>query len=155
MISRVRRWGLGVGSFVIAATVFAVACDSNFFLRGTINGDCDPPRTTLTDGGADTATLRKSNCQAAGALCCRRSSAAGRTSCQYPEDCYVAPYLGPCATPVDCSDTQTCVGPPAGTCQCTLGGPPCENPSTRVTACCHAGEICTSGTCGPPADGGT
>lgn len=131
-----------------AALVAATSCDSSFFLRGTLDGDCDPPRTIITVmGGSDAATIRKSNCQPAGAVCCRRSSAAGRTSCQYPEDCYVAPYLGACATAVDCSDTQECTG---GTCQCTLGGPPCEDLTTHVVKCCAATEICMMGACTTP-----
>ena len=124
-----------------AALVLLVGCDNNFFLRGTINGDCDPPRTTMTDGGADSAMLRKSNCQARRA---RRVAAArarpGAPAANIPKTA-MSRRSGPCATPVDCSDTQTCMGAPAGTCQCALGGPPCENPSTHVTACCHAGEI--------------
>ncbi len=133
----------------------AFSCDSFYFLRGTLNGDCDPPRTiNAPDGGtADTATLRRSNCQPTGAVCCRRSSQATRTSCQYPEDCYVAPYMGLCATAVDCADTQTCTN---GTCQCTLGGPPCASPTTQQVTCCQAGEICVTltGMCSPPLDGG-
>ena len=95
-----------------------LSCDNSFFLRGTINGDCDPPRTT----------------------------------CQYPEDCYVAPYQGACGTPVDCADTQTCTG---GTCQCVDSGPPCENLTTHVVTCCAVGEACNDGSCGMPLDGGT
>ena len=93
-----------------------------------------------------------SNCQPADTVCCRVSSKAGRTSCQYPEDCFVAPYLGTCATPVDCADTQECTG---GTCQCTLGGPACESPITHVVTCCNAGDACNDGTCGAPLDAGT
>jgi len=145
-----------VAAAALAALVAALSCDSNFFLRGTLNGDCDPPRTIIAvAGGSDVATLRKSNCQAADAVCCRRSSAAGRTSCQYPEDCYVAPYMGACATAVDCSDTQTCTG---GTCQCVDSGPPCEDLTTHVVTCCAVGEICMDGMCSTtstvPPDGG-
>ena len=93
----------------------------------------------MTDLGSDPATLRRSNCQPVNAVCCRTSVNAMRTSCQYPEDCYVAPFGGRCATPVDCSDTQTCTG---GTCQCTLGGPPCLDPTTHLTTCCAAGQVC-------------
>lgn len=132
----------------LAAVAATLSCDNSFFLRGTLNGDCDPPRTILTVmGGSDIATIRKSNCQPAGAVCCRRSSAAGRTSCQYPEDCYVAPFMGKCATAVDCGDTQECTG---GACQCTLGGPSCENPTTHVVTCCTTGQICMMGACTTP-----
>jgi hypothetical protein len=106
--------------------------------------------------GAATATLRRSNCQPPGAVCCRRSADANRTSCQYPEDCYVAPYLGFCVTAVDCADTQTC-GYGDNKCYCLLGGPPCTDPITKIVTCCRTGEICTDGMCGepPPAtDGG-
>lgn len=137
--------------FVLVAVVVAglalvgVSCDNSFyFIRGTLNGDCDPPRTTMTDGGADTATLRKSNCQPPGAVCCRVNAQVGRTSCQYPEDCYVAPYMGACATPVDCADTQTCDN---GVCQCERGGPPCVNPTTKTVSCCATGESCVDGMC--------
>jgi hypothetical protein len=128
------------------------SCDNSFLLRGTLNGDCDAPRTILAvPGGSDVATLRKSNCQPTSSVCCRRSSAATRTSCQYPEDCYVAPYMGKCATAVDCADTQECTG---GTCQCTLGGPPCENSATHAVTCCASGQICAAGMCSAPLDGG-
>ena len=104
-----------VGAISIAALV-VLSCDNSFFLRGTVNGDCDPPSTIIAQpGGSDTPTLRKSNCQPTDAICCRRSAKAVRTSCQYPEDCFVAPYQGACATAVDCADTQTCTG---GSCQC-------------------------------------
>jgi hypothetical protein len=150
MIKSAGGWGLGVGSLAVIA--FVVSCDNSFFLRGTINGDCDPPRTIIaTMGGSDVATLRKSNCQAMGATCCRRSSQVPRTTCQYPEDCYVAPYQGACGTPVDCADTQTCTG---GTCQCVDTGPPCENLTTHVVTCCAVGEACNAGSCGMPLDGG-
>ena len=99
-----------VGAITIAALV-VLSCDNSFFLRGTVNGDCDPPSTIIAQpGGSDTPTLRKSNCQPTDAICCRRSAKAVRTSCQYPEDCFVAPYQGACATAVDCADTQTCTG---------------------------------------------
>ncbi|HEX8951840.1 MAG TPA: hypothetical protein VF945_08335 [Polyangia bacterium] len=142
-----------VGAVAVAAlAALALSCDSSFFLRGTINGDCDPPRTIIpVTGGSDVATLRKSNCQPMGATCCRRAASAGRTSCQYPEDCYVAPFGGACATPVDCSDTQTCMG---GTCQCIDSGPPCENLTTHVVTCCAVGQACVAGSCGAPLDGG-
>jgi len=145
---------------LVAATVALVAvalalfsCNNSFFSRGTVGGDCDPPRTIIpAANGSDVDTLRKSNCQATDAVCCRTSAKAGRTSCQYPEDCYVAPYLGTCATAVDCSNTQQCMD---GTCQCTLGGPPCEDPTTHVVTCCDAGQACNMGTCGAPLDAGT
>ena len=147
-----RRVAAAAGA-IAALGLALVACQSSFFLRGTVGGDCDPPRTIIAaTGGSDVATLRKSNCQAADAVCCRTSSKVTRTSCQYPEDCYVAPYLGSCATPVDCSDTQQCMD---GTCQCTLGGPPCEDPTTHVVTCCIAGQVCNMGTCGAPLDAGT
>ena len=140
-----------VGAVALAG-LFALSCDNSFFLRGTIDGDCDPPRTIIAVmGGSDAPTLRKSNCQPAASLCCRRSSKAARTSCQYPEDCYVAPYQGACATAVDCADTQTCTG---GSCQC-VDGPPCEALDTHVVTCCAAGEACNAGMCGAPLDGGT
>jgi hypothetical protein len=134
------------------AGLLALSCNSSFFLNGALDGDCIAPRTLdVGDGGADPATVRMANCQVANAVCCRVSAKASRTSCQYPEDCYVAPYQGPCATPVDCSDTQTCTG---GTCQCTAGGPPCPDPVSQVVACCALGEVCSAGACGPPLDGG-
>ena len=140
-----------VGAAALAA-LLVLSCDNSFFLRGTLDGDCDPPRTIIAvTGGSDVPTLRKSNCQPATSVCCRRSSKAGRTSCQYPEDCYVAPYQGVCATAVDCADTQTCT---SGSCQC-VAGPPCENPTTHAITCCAAGETCTMGMCGAPLDGGT
>ena len=141
-----------VGAVALAALA-ALSCDSSFFLRGTLNGDCDPPRTIIpVTGGSDVATLRRSNCQPMDAVCCRRSAKAGRTSCQYPEDCFVAPFSGACATAVDCSDTQACMD---GTCQCTLGGPPCEDLTTHVVTCCTAGQACVGGSCGAALDGGT
>ncbi len=141
------------GTVALAALVaFALSCDSSFFLRGTLNGDCDPPRTIIpVAGGSDVATLRQSNCQPPSSVCCRRSAQAGRTSCQYPEDCYVAPFQGACATAVDCADTQTCMN---GTCQCIDSGPPCENLVTHVVTCCDVGQVCTAGMCGSPLDGG-
>lgn len=133
-----------VGAIAIAALV-VLSCDSSFFLRGTVNGDCDPPSTIIpAPGGSDAPTLRKSNCQPADTTCCRRSSKAGRTSCQYPEDCYVAPYQGACATAVDCSDTQTCTG---GSCQCVDTGPACEDLDTHVVTCCPVDEVCALGKC--------
>jgi hypothetical protein len=130
-----------------------LSCNNSVFLRGTLGGDCDPPRTvTPVTGGSDAATLRMSNCQVMGTTCCRRSAVAARTSCHYPEDCYVAPFGGSCATAVDCSDTQTCQD---GSCQCTLGGPPCEDLMTHVVTCCLATEACVDGLCGAPLDGGT
>jgi hypothetical protein len=129
----------------LVALAGALSCDNFYFARGTLDGDCDPPRTILAVmGGPDVATIRKSNCQPPNAVCCRRSSTVTRTSCQYPEDCFVAPYMGACATAVDCSDTQECTG---GTCQCTLGGPPCANPTTNIVTCCQTGEICMMGAC--------
>jgi hypothetical protein len=137
---------VAVGLAALAALVAsAISCDSSFFLRGTLNGDCDPPRTIIpVAGGSDAPTLRKSNCQPDNAVCCRRSAMAGRTSCQYPEDCYVAPFQGACATAVDCSDTQTCDN---GICQCINTGPSCENLTTHVVTCCAVGEACVAGTC--------
>jgi hypothetical protein len=124
---------------LVAVATLAGSCDNFFFLRGTLNGDCDAPRATMSDGGTGGSMLRKSNCQPADSVCCRRSSAATRTSCQYPEDCYVAPFQGPCATAVDCADTQTCTD---GSCQCALGGPPCESLTTHVVTCCSSGMVC-------------
>jgi hypothetical protein len=128
----------------LLAIVLLGSCDNLYLLRGTLNGDCDPPRYTSTDGGADTATLRKSNCQPMGAVCCRRNAKVARTSCQYPEDCYVAPFMGACATPVDCADTQTCDN---AVCQCERGGPPCVDPNTKIVSCCAADESCVMGKC--------
>jgi hypothetical protein len=143
---------VGVGAIALAALV-ALSCDNSFFLRGTVNGDCDPPRSIIPGpGGSDVGTLRKSNCQAMDTICCRRAATAARTSCQYPEDCFVAPYMGTCATAVDCADTQTCS---SGTCQCIDTGEPCENLTTHVVTCCAVGEVCNGGTCGSPLDGGT
>jgi hypothetical protein len=144
--------------FFLALVAIVAGCnDSFYFLRGTLNGDCDPPRTIMTDAGMpDPATLRKSNCQPANSVCCRRSAKAARTSCQYPEDCYIAPYQGLCVTAVDCSDTQTCIS--NHSCQCQLGGPPCEDLTTHKTVCCTTGQVCTLGMCGTPTgatDGGT
>jgi hypothetical protein len=141
---------------VALAALVLLSCQSSFFLRGTLDGDCDPPRTIIPImGGSDAPTLRKSNCQPMNSVCCRTSAKAGRTSCEYPENCYVAPYQGACATAVDCSDTQVCTG---GTCQCT-DGPPCADLTTQVVTCCAAGEVCTAGMCGMPTtddtDGGT
>ena len=139
-------------SCALSAIALLLSCNSSFFLRGAIDGDCDPPRTLDTgDGGADPDTVRMSNCQVASSVCCRVSSKATRTSCQYPEDCYVAPYLGTCATAVDCSDTQDCV---SGTCQCTTGGPPCPDPVTQIVTCCAAGLVCNGGMCGDATDAG-
>ena len=147
-----RRAGVVVAALALASLV-VLACDNSFFLRGTINGDCDPPSSIIAVmGGSDVATLRRSNCQPMSAVCCRQSAKAGRTSCQYPEDCYVAPYQGACATAVDCADTQTCTG---GTCQCVNSGPSCENPTTHVVTCCAVGQVCNAGSCGMPLDGGT
>ena len=144
-----------VGAIAIAALV-VLSCDNSFFLRGTVNGDCDPPSTIIpAPGGSDAPTLRKSNCQPTDTTCCRRSSKAGRTSCQYPEDCYVAPYQGACATAVDCSDTQTCTG---GSCQCVDTGPPCEDLETHVVTCCAVNATCVAGKCmmgTTDVDGGT
>jgi hypothetical protein len=128
------------------------SCSDFYFARGTIGGACDPPRLTMTDFGATPQQLRMSNCQPMASTCCRVSSQATRTTCQYPEDCYVAPLGGSCGTPVDCADTQSCVN---GTCQCTLGGPPCPNPTTKVVTCCSAGNACVAGMCTQAAsDGG-
>ena len=148
---------VAVGIAALAALVgFALSCDNSFFLRGTIDGDCDPPATIIPEpGGSDSATLRRSNCQAPQAICCRRSSMVGRTSCQYPEDCYVAPFQGACATAVDCADTQTCMG---GSCQCINTGPSCENLTTHVVTCCPVGSVCVAGMCTQTqtvGDGGT
>jgi hypothetical protein len=134
----------------------AASCDTSFFLRGTLHGDCDAPRVTRNDLGTEAATLRKSNCQPPSSVCCRTSTKATRVSCEYPEDCYVAPYMGPCATPVDCADTQSCDN---GSCQCRLGGPPCENPASHVVTCCATFQVCDTkmGTCSAASnvDGGT
>jgi len=147
-----KRLVVGVGAVALAALV-ALSCDNSFFLRGTLNGDCDPPRSIIpSPGGSDVATLRRSNCQPTEAICCRTSSTAARTSCQYPENCFVAPYMGTCATAVDCADTQTCSN---GTCQCIDTGEPCEDLTTHVVTCCAVGEVCNDGTCGAPLDGGT
>jgi hypothetical protein len=136
-----------------ALALLLLSCDSSFFLRGTVGGDCDPPRSIIpATGGSDVDTLRKSNCQPMDTVCCRTSAKAGRTSCQYPEDCFVAPYQGTCATAVDCSNTQECTG---GTCQCTLGGPACADPTTHVVTCCTAVQVCNGGSCGDPLDAGT
>ena len=144
---------LAVAALAGAALLATLSCNNSFFLRGTVGGDCDPPRTIIpAPNGSDVDTLRKSNCQPEATTCCRTSSKAGRTSCQYPEDCFVSPYMGACATAVDCADTQECTG---GTCQCTLGGPPCENLSTHVVTCCVSGQVCNDGTCGAPLDAGT
>jgi hypothetical protein len=130
---------------VASLSMFALSCDNSFFLRGTLDGVCDPPRSIIpADGGTDSPTLRKSNCQPANAVCCRRSSMVARTSCQYPEDCYVAPYQGACATAVDCADTQTCMD---GSCQCIDTGPPCEDLTTHVVTCCAPAEVCVAGMC--------
>jgi hypothetical protein len=134
------RVAIAVAAVAVAAVaVLLASCDSFFFLRGTLGGDCDPPPVVTSDLGAASALLRKSNCQPPGSVCCRRSTQATRTSCQYPEDCYVAPFQGPCATAVDCADTQTCDN---GSCQCRLGGPPCTSPITHVVTCCAAGQVC-------------
>ena len=142
------------GTVALGALVaLALSCDSSYLLRGTLDGDCDPPRTIIpVDGGSDVTALRTSNCQPPSAVCCRRSAKAGRTSCQYPEDCYVAPFQGACATAVDCADTQTCAN---GICQCIDTGPSCEDPTTHVVTCCAVGQVCTDGMCGAPLDGGT
>jgi len=150
-------WAQRVALVAVAASAALVtvgSCDSFFFLRGTLGGDCDAPRVTMTDLGSDTATLRRSNCQATGAVCCRRSFGSTRTSCQYPEDCYVAPYQGPCATPVDCADTQTC--DTNGSCQCLLGGPACMSATTHAVTCCGKGQTCDTktGACSGGPDGG-
>lgn len=128
----------------LLALALLTSCDRFYLLRGTLGGDCDLPRYTMTDGGADPATLRRSNCQPPGALCCRRNAKVAHTSCQYPEDCYVAPYMGACATAVDCSDTQTCDN---GICQCERGGPACVDLDTKIVACCAADESCVMGKC--------
>jgi hypothetical protein len=135
------------------AAAAALSCDNFYFLRGTLGGDCDPPHALTGDLGS--ADARRANCQPAGSVCCRRSTAATRTSCQYPEDCYVAPFGGPCATPVDCFDSQTCSD---GRCQCLQGGPSCESPTTHTVTCCAAGQACdpVRGVCAgvPTTDGG-
>lgn len=139
-----------IRSLLIVVALAAGCNDSFYFLRGTLNGDCDPPRTIATDSGMPSSeTLRRSNCQPPGAVCCRRNAKSARTSCQYPEDCYIAPYQGLCVTPVDCSDTQTCVTSSL-TCQCTFGGPTCVSATTGRILCCHTGEVCNMGMCGPP-----
>jgi hypothetical protein len=132
-------------------TILLAACSHDPLLSGALEQDCDPPRTITTDIGPSVTVLRQSNCQAKGAVCCRVSAQATHTTCQYPEDCYVAPYQGLCATPADCSDTQSCSG---GACQCMLGGPPCAAPTTGVVTCCGSGQICNLGMCTAPLDGG-
>ncbi len=119
---------------LIAAGALVAACDNFFFLRGTLHGDCDPPRGSNTD----TTQAQVSNCQAPASVCCRTNPNVPRTSCEYPEDCYVAPFLGKCSTPVDCTESQSCTN---GTCQCT-GGIPCSNPLTKITTCCTTSEVC-------------
>jgi hypothetical protein len=134
---------------LVLAALALLSCESSFFLSGTLDGDCTPPHSIIAImGGSDTPTLRMSNCQPASSVCCRVSSKATRTSCEYPENCYVAPYQGECATAVDCADTQVCTG---GSCQCT-DGPPCADPATQVVTCCAAGESCVMGVCGVPGD---
>ena len=136
----------------IALVMLVAGCDHNPLFAGALGQDCEPPRATTSDFGPSTSVLRMSNCQAKGTLCCRASAQATRTTCQYPEDCYVAPYHGQCATPVDCSDTQSCTG---GACACTRGGPHCPSASTAVVTCCAANEVCNNGMCSAPLDGGT
>ncbi len=145
-----RRW-LALLVLLGGVAFLAESCDHFPLLAGALDEDCDAPRTINTDGGSGVSNVRMSNCQAANTVCCRISAQATHTTCQYPEDCYVAPYKGQCATPVDCSDTQTCTN---GTCQCTLGGPPCADLNTAVVTCCAAGQICNMGMCGSPLDGG-
>ena len=150
-MTRLRKIAAAAAGALVAIAL-VVSCNNSFFLRGALDGDCDAPRTLDTgDGGLDRDTVRMSNCQVASSVCCRVSAKATRTSCQYPEDCYEAPYLGACATAVDCSDTQDCV---SGTCQCTLGGPACPDPVSQVVTCCTTGQICNDGVCGAPLDAG-
>ncbi len=145
-----RLWLIALST--VTCGLLILSCNNSFFLRGAIDGDCDAPRTLDTgDGGLDPDTVRMSNCQVASSVCCRVSAKATRTSCQYPEDCYIAPYQGPCATAVDCADTQDCTG---GSCQCTLGGPACPDPVSQVVTCCTAGQACNAGVCGEPLDAG-
>jgi hypothetical protein len=127
------QWLLLAG--ILLAGGLIAACNNFFFLRGTLHGDCDPPRGSSTNS----TQSQTSNCQVGGSICCRIGVHTPRTSCEYPEDCYVAPIHGICATPVDCVNTQTCMG---GTCQCTLGGPECLNPTTGITTCCTADQLC-------------
>ncbi len=144
MTHRHRR-RLALATAAAAMLALAAACDTFYLLRGTLNGDCDaPPVTNGVDGGA--AAARRANCQPPGAVCCRRSTAATRTSCQYPEDCYIAPFGGPYATAVDCAYSHPCN---EGSCQCRAGGPPCESPTTHLVTCCAAAERCdaTRGVC--------
>jgi hypothetical protein len=136
----------------IAILTLSGSCDHNPLLAGALDEDCIPPRLTMSDFGAAPAMERVSNCQAKGSVCCRISATATHTTCQYPEDCYVAPYHGLCATPVDCADTQTCGG---GACGCTRGGPACKDPATSIVTCCGAGQVCSGGMCSAPLDGGT
>src|SRR5437588_4018610 len=92
----------------LALAVFAGSCDHNPLLAGALDEDCEPPRQLMSDFGATADVLRRSNCQPKGSVCCRISATATHTTCQYPEDCYVAPFHGLCATLVDCADTQSC-----------------------------------------------
>jgi hypothetical protein len=131
--TRNSQWLL-VAVALVAVGGLVAACDNFFFLRGTLHGNCDPPRGS----NVDTTQAQVSNCQAPNSVCCRTSADVARTSCEYPEDCYVAPYLGKCSTPVDCTESQDCTN---GTCQCT-GGLPCLNPVTKVTTCCTTAEVC-------------
>jgi hypothetical protein len=128
------QW-LVLAGLIVAVGASIAACDNFFFLRGTLHGDCDPPRGSSTNS----TPVQQSNCQPTGAICCRTNKLATRTSCEYPENCYIAPYLGVCATPVDCVNTQTCL---MGTCQCTLGGSDCFNPVTKIRTCCTAAQLC-------------
>lgn len=139
---------------VLLLLLLSASCE--VVLRGAVGGDCDPPRAPSPDlgssqglGGGD--DWRRSNCTVAGTYCCRRSADARFTVCNYVEDCYRAPYMGRCATAVDCADEMSCM---EGTCQCTLGGPSCQNPLTLVTSCCRPDEICMDGQCQLPATPG-
>lgn len=145
--------------FVVAVLLLG-SCDNFYLLRGSLHGDCDPPRVTMNDAGTASSTLRQSNCQVTNTVCCRVNATTTRASCEYPEDCYTAPYRGPCATAVDCADTQTCSATDQK-CECLLGGPTCANPLTGVISCCGVGATCdtTMGMCSDSTtiglDGGT
>jgi hypothetical protein len=136
--------------YIVTAALLLGSCDHNPLFAGALDEDCIPPRATPTDLGP-AALQRMSNCQASNSVCCRISATATHTTCQYPEDCYVAPYHGLCATTVDCVDTQSCSG---GVCTCMQGGPPCPNPTTSVVTCCAAGQVCSNGMCSATSDGG-
>jgi hypothetical protein len=128
---------------LVAGALVWASCE--VVLRGTLGGDCDPPRTLQSSDAGATQGGRKSNCQPADSVCCRRSATSRFTVCSYPEDCYRAPFEGACLTPADCADEMACQD---GTCQCALGGPSCA-PLDGGTAvvCCTGGQMCIKGKC--------